>query len=228
MSALQKFFAGGVAHHAYLLIGHPRLVRRGLEDYLSGVMGLELAQNPDVYFKIFDVFGIEASRELKAAAGKKSFTGQKKIFILEVNFITREAQNALLKTFEEPGQGVLFFLLARRSDIFLPTLRSRCEVLTVDLAEDANQLSAEVDLAQTFIKMSPVERLAQVDQLIKNKEGLKQETMKLLDGLEQILYQQGVHDNVDVLRRVIIARRQLYSSGGYPKMILQDLAFAIK
>jgi DNA polymerase III delta' subunit len=41
------------------------------------------------------------------------------------------AQNALLKTLEEPGQAALFILISYRSLGLLPTVRSRCQTLTL-------------------------------------------------------------------------------------------------
>jgi DNA polymerase-3 subunit delta' len=53
------------------------------------------------------------------------------IFIIEnLGRMKVEAANALLKTLEEPGEGVLFFLTANREEDVLPTIRSRCSITT--------------------------------------------------------------------------------------------------
>ena len=54
-----------------------------------------------------------------------------KVFVvLEVELLSTEAQNALLKTLEEPPAGVTIILICRRRDELLPTTLSRC--VTVD------------------------------------------------------------------------------------------------
>ena len=54
----------------------------------------------------------------------------KKIFIIETGFFTREAQNSLLKVFEEePTEGTHFFVFTPSAETLLPTLRSRMVIL---------------------------------------------------------------------------------------------------
>ncbi|MEK9159725.1 MAG: AAA family ATPase [Patescibacteria group bacterium] len=51
------------------------------------------------------------------------------IFVIEnIGRMKVEAANALLKTLEEPGEGVIFFLTANAEDDVLPTIRSRCSM----------------------------------------------------------------------------------------------------
>jgi hypothetical protein len=48
-----------------------------------------------------------------------------------------EAQNALLKTFEEPARGLTIILLCDNSNVLLPTVRSRCWEIRLGLVDDA-------------------------------------------------------------------------------------------
>lgn len=51
------------------------------------------------------------------------------IFIIEnLGRMKPEAVNALLKTIEEPNEGIIFLLTAHQEEDVLPTLRSRCHV----------------------------------------------------------------------------------------------------
>lgn len=52
-----------------------------------------------------------------------------------------EAQNALLKSLEEPPERVIFILTANRMDSLLPTIRSRCWEITLPLLNDADMYS---------------------------------------------------------------------------------------
>ncbi|MBN4058996.1 DNA polymerase III subunit delta', partial [bacterium AH-315-J04] len=71
---------------------------------------------------------------------KASFTplrGKIKIFIIrEADRITVAAQNALLKTLEEPPGATLIILLATDLSRLLPTTLSRCQVLTFNPLPD--------------------------------------------------------------------------------------------
>jgi len=63
-------------------------------------------------------------------ACRASGRGRGKVFIVrEADLMSREAQNALLKTLEEPPPGVTIVLLCRRPEQMLPTTRSRCSVV---------------------------------------------------------------------------------------------------
>lgn len=67
---------------------------------------------------------------LLGPAGRASSKKRGKVFLLrEADLMTREAQNALLKTLEEPPAGVTLILLTDRPDMLLPTTRSRCALV---------------------------------------------------------------------------------------------------
>lgn len=53
-----------------------------------------------------------------------------KIYIIDqADLLTEQAQNALLKTIEEPPPYAMLFLLSKNRNSFLPTIRSRCVLL---------------------------------------------------------------------------------------------------
>src|SRR6185312_7653291 len=51
--------------------------------------------------------------------------------------MNRAGQNAVLKILEEPPKGALLLLLTERPSALLPTIRSRCRLLTLPPLEDA-------------------------------------------------------------------------------------------
>ncbi len=64
---------------------------------------------------------------LIAPAHQGSNRGRGKVFVvLEAELMSPAAQNALLKTLEEPPDGVTIILVAIRPELLLPTTRSRC------------------------------------------------------------------------------------------------------
>lgn len=85
---------------------------------------------------------IEQIRELQEKLSLTSFEGGKKVVIIEdAETMNEHAENALLKTLEEPVGDTLFFLLTTSPGNLLPTIISRClqvrfSALTVDMCEE--------------------------------------------------------------------------------------------
>jgi DNA polymerase-3 subunit delta' len=73
---------------------------------------------------------IEQVRDVVDRAGYRPFEGRRRVVIFdEAHALVAPAQNALLKTLEEPPPSSVFFLVTSRPDLLLPTVRSRCPVL---------------------------------------------------------------------------------------------------
>ncbi len=70
---------------------------------------------------------IEQIRELNRKVVEKPIVSTKKVYIInDGQNITKEAQNALLKTLEEPPEYVTIILITTSESAFLPTIKSRC------------------------------------------------------------------------------------------------------
>lgn len=68
----------------------------------------------------------------------KPYQGPYKVYIIpEADIMTVQAQNALLKTIEEPPQYAVFILLTENADVLLPTINSRCVMLKLRYIKDA-------------------------------------------------------------------------------------------
>lgn len=60
------------------------------------------------------------------------------IFILDADLMNEQTQNALLKSLEEPPEGIIFFILTSNIDKLLPTIQSRCWIINFNpLSENA-------------------------------------------------------------------------------------------
>ena len=60
----------------------------------------------------------------------RPYQGAYKVYIInDADLMTQQAQNALLKTLEEPPKYVVFLLLTENADLLLPTITSRCIML---------------------------------------------------------------------------------------------------
>ncbi|MBO4996432.1 MAG: DNA polymerase III subunit delta [Lachnospira sp.] len=78
-------------------------------------------------------FGVEEMRQqLVNDMEIKPYSGRYKIYIIpDAELLTGEAQNAILKTIEEPPSYGIVMLLTTNTGRFLPTIMSRCVKLTV-------------------------------------------------------------------------------------------------
>lgn len=74
---------------------------------------------------------VDVIREyLLAPAGNKAVMGRGKVFVIEeAELMNPQAQNALLKTLEEPLGRTLIVLITNQPNLLLPTIRSRCQFL---------------------------------------------------------------------------------------------------
>lgn len=67
----------------------------------------------------------------------KPYSSPYKIYIVpEADLMTVQAQNAILKTIEEPPEYAVIFLLTENADSLLPTIRSRCVMLKLRNIKD--------------------------------------------------------------------------------------------
>src|SRR5438445_719707 len=70
---------------------------------------------------------IEQVRDIVDRAAYRPFEGRRRVVIVdEADALVAPAQNALLKTLEEPPPSSVFFLITSRPDALLPTVQSRC------------------------------------------------------------------------------------------------------
>ena len=73
---------------------------------------------------------VDQIRELTRIAGMAPRRGARRVFIIDpADQMNNEAQNALLKTLEEPPGSAVLILVASRPHLLLPTVRSRCFVV---------------------------------------------------------------------------------------------------
>ena len=119
--------------HAHLIAGEDGIGKSKLANILA-----KLILNGELYREYVDIinyrsnkasFGIDDVRNIIEEVSKKPFEGYKKVVIIhEGNKLTIQAQNALLKTIEEPPTGVHIIILCESLELILDTIKSRCEI----------------------------------------------------------------------------------------------------
>ena len=229
MEIIYEHLKEGVLHHAYLIEGQ----RAAAMDFVHSALdraGIMSAGNPDVVIKEYSNFSIEASRELKEEHSQKSFGGGKRFFIISADGMLYDAQNSLLKIFEDPSGDSHFFIILPEIDSLLPTLRSRFFVVRgkSDMAE------AEAE-GERFLKMPAQARLDEIAEIIKKAEDAedpgisKNYAFKILDGVEAAMFthtrnKAKTEEQTFRFKEIYKARKYLFSSGASVKMLLEHLA----
>lgn len=212
-------------HHAYFIQSFKDSFSH-LKDYLKKKFKIDHSQNPDFYYEKFEVFGIDDSRKIKSLHSAKSFgKGNKRIFVIEADGITHEAQNSLLKIFEEPNEDTHFFVIMPSLHILLPTLRSRLFVLS-SYKNDIQDYSQ----VKNFLKLSKKDKITFVDNLaeeISEEKATKYDAQKFLAELEIVLHEQGVEKNAKALKAVLLSRDYMNDRASSIKQLLEYVALSL-
>jgi DNA polymerase III delta prime subunit len=173
-------------------------------------------QTTDVLHFIRERFSIDDARELSSLSLQTPLQAQKRTFILAVKDIAVEAQNALLKLFEEPPAHAQFYIVAPVTLQLLPTLRSRLRV--EDSFVDAGLSN---DAYSAFKKASYAERMALIAEKTKEKDRIW--ITQLLLGCE-LDYSREPLPHTDLLKALVFVRRYIDTKGASAKMLLEDIA----
>ena len=113
--------------------------------------------------------GIAHVRQLISQVMRRPMVGDTKALIIDTTTLTDEAQQALLKTLEEPPLDTVIFLSAASDTDLLPTILSRCTIITMR-AHDSIPQNNYTDLWQSIGKLSKLQRLALIPDLGKERE----------------------------------------------------------
>lgn len=192
------------AHHAQLLFAHD----------ISAVDSKAICLGGDILDNAFEKFGVSDAQALVKSAHVRPTTAQQQTCVVRAQFVTLEAQNALLKVFEEPPLSTKFLLIVPADFIVLPTLLSRCEIITSTEVHKENTSFAE------FLKASYAERLTAIDTAQKKKDAQWQRSIK--QGLITYL---GTH--TQQLKELEYAARLLLTRGASNKLLLEHVALTL-
>lgn len=210
---------GGI-HHAYIIEGQNEPIREKLLAFIEHDLEHPIQGNPDFWHEKFDTFTIDDARALREQQALKAIAYPRKIFVLEVYSMTAEAQNALLKIFEEPSAGTHFFIITNSADVFLPTLRSR-----VIVVEDDGKTDAQKALIQKFRSSLMAERMNMIAPIIEEKD--KAAAGNFIDGLIIELSKKQTAESASLLKELLQMRSYLADRSPSLKLILEHIAVTL-
>lgn len=202
-------------HHAYL-IPHGADCRDSFFAHLEE-RGVTMHGNPDFFEIVTDVLSIDEARQLTERQLRKPFGDTVQVFVVMCNHVTHEAQNALLKAFEEPTKDSVFFLLTPHTHTLIPTLLSRLE--HYELPEKREHV--ESVSAKEFLAAMPSKRLAMVKPIIEEKN--KESALILLNSIEVILGKR-VGEFQHVLAELENVRKYMHDRASSLKLLLESTA----
>lgn len=218
-------------HHAYLIEGERYAVLEVLLA-LFKEMGIATEANADYHMYEYDAFLIDDAHHLRREQSLHAAAGARKIFIVAFNTILSEAQNALLKTLEEPTAGTHFFFVTRTGAILLPTVRSRMQVIRSQPSFASHQLSE--NQGEKFLNASLPERMKMIEPLTKaktdEKPKAKEDARIFLESIERALYEKFSRvplGNSQALEDVITAKRYLSDRAPSLKLLFEHLALTV-
>jgi hypothetical protein len=165
----------------------------------------------------YDRIGVAEVKLIVASAQLRPTIGVEQTFVIQTLFVTHEAQNALLKLFEEPPVGLVFVLVLPPAVKLLPTLLSRIgKEIPATPTESTNQIWDE------FFQASPADRLAQIDAWQKTKE--PQWLQSIITGVHNI---KSSDVPTTTLSAVQLVGERLATRGASNKMLLEHLALIL-
>lgn len=215
-------------HHAYFIHAFKDSVNH-LKEYLKKTFNIDHSQNPDFFHERFETLGIDDSRKIKENHLSKSFTQDgKRIFIIEASGITHEAQNSLLKIFEEPNENSHFFIVMPSVNLLLPTLRSRLYIVKQN--QEDREDTEIVKQVESFLKLSKKDKIDFMDNIAKeisDEDKSKSDAQEFLVTLETVIYKKFGTKNPRALKAILKAREYMNDRSPSIKQLLEYIALSI-
>lgn len=200
---------------------HARVLGGSREAFLEHVECLPSEE--ERFFFEHVTLGVEGVHEIQEWQQMRS--EGPRMCIIRADFITKEAQNALLKTIEEPRENVSILLSVPNPGVLLDTLLSRVDVTI--LSHEIQEVGA-----QDFISMSQPERMLFIQKMLEKTDSddtsaeIRVKVKQFLEELEEVL-SKDTYTNVEILSYVLDVKKYLEMPGVSVRTILEALALAL-
>ena len=183
--------------------------------------------NPDFYILESEDrnIKIEQIRYIQKKVQEKPIISNKKIYIIDnADTMTKEAQNCLLKTLEEPPEFVIIILIGKNEDAFLSTIKSRCMIMHFNEIEDekiSQYLKEQFGMNNINSTMLRTFE-GSIGKAIKLKD--KVETYNQIDNIIYSLENKDIIDIINLSNIIYKSKEEIYDILEYINVILIELA----
>lgn len=168
--------------------------------------------------------GIKEIKDLQITLLQTPVQGSHKaIIITRAETLTTEAQNALLKTLEEPPSHTHIILDVTTKDVLLPTILSRCQIITLNETPQtipSDEKNEYVHILESLPTMNIGERLKLAQDAGKSKEHSQQWIQNVL----LVLRKKGIGDDQSLT--IAKALQQAYTiittTNVQPRLVLEQ------
>lgn len=234
-SELRSRSAQGTLQHAQLFLGPAHVGKtkmalrlsvflQGAEEHVILKKQIMEGAHADTILHLDQGEGlsIETVRGILNRASQ-SHTSPYLIFIIEnLGRLKPEACNALLKTLEEPGENVLFFLTANKESDVLPTIRSRCSLsLFSTIPESELQLMTKGHVFEKELlffamgKPGKLRRLLDDPAYFEAHQGLLQDVLRFVENPKissvfDLVRKYEANEHLDEMLDILLRRAQTW------------------
>lgn len=220
-------------HHAFVIEAEAEEGIDAARSWAETELGMAGEENPDIVVLRYGLLSVEDARYISTVSASAPVAGERKAIIIAASRAYREAQNALLKLFEEPPRGTYLFLVLPAADQLLPTLRSRVHILKYGYRKSITIPEA----AREFIKASRERRSAMIKKLVSGKDeeerrALRDEAVALINGVEAAAYERFSRGGrpraaAELLSDIAVLRGYLHDRSAPTRMILEHVSLVI-
>ena len=218
-------------HHAFSIEAEAEEGIFIAQAWAEKKLSIKVQGNPDFTVLRYGLFTVADARGVAELTSGAAFTGGKKVIIIAAGRAYHEAQNALLKVFEEPPEGTYLFLILPSLGGLLPTLRSRVQILNANYGLRKSNIP---EMAEEFIKATKEKRSLVRKKLTSGKDDeekreLRDEAIALINGIEALAYgaRFAKPNIIELLSDIATLRTHLYDRSAPVKMILEHLSLVI-
>ena len=193
--------------HAFLIIGMKKeAVEKELESRISA---WKISSWDTILIPEEGTVGIEMIRDFERELVLLPRNSPAKVGVLtNIDRATPEAQNALLKTIEEPPPHTYIIGTTSIPEAILPTIRSRMS--TIRLKDAASKIDASYrTLIQTLLLQTPGQRLQTVEKFTATRDEAKNFVTSMLSAARDELLDNPSPKITTLIRNLLEAQSQL-------------------
>lgn len=208
--------------HAYLIHGGTDESRRAKVDKFTKES--QIHEVDQLFTKTDEKsIGIKEVREAMSRLQLTPIRSKAKAWIiLNGEILTQEAQQAILKTLEEPPAKTLIYICSESRDSLLPTIQSRCLAISLDNEKPISPRDEDEELFQklTGPRREALEYLDNIE-----KEAVRPWVKRAINRLHNAIINEPANTNYGKLIKLLFLAQKQLSVNVNHKLVLTQLIY---